>query len=213
MKMSFVLASAALALAAPPAVAGDSFFEIINGTDQRSTTASNQVFGAGQIFVVGRLRSVLDLAPAQTAHVAFSVYGASAQATDFFKAYGSSLAALPARSAPFETQLTSAGLLDLAFGHNATTNVVTNPGNASWLDANFGIILDPGRRSGWLLFEDARLGSDYDYDDLVVKFQMRLSATAPVPEPSAVLLAVAGIGVLGVVANRRRQRRDVDGAV
>lgn len=200
--MRRLLLAIALGLSASAGWA-QSFLEVINATEMRTTTASNRVMGAGTTFVVGRLRSVLDLQPQQQAFVSFALVGGSASGPDFFSAAGSRLTSASPIGTSFELGLAGAGLLDFGFGRGTGSVLVGNAGNASWLDANFGIVLAADRRSGFLLFEDARLGSDFDYDDLVVRFQLRLSPVAPVPEPSTLLLAVAGLAVL-VLSRRRR---------
>jgi hypothetical protein len=56
-----------------------------------------------------------------------------------------------------------------------------------------------GSTTNWAFaYED---GSDFDYNDMVVKVE---SIAAAVPEPSSYALLLAGLGALGVVAKRRR---------
>lgn len=192
----------ALALCLSVTTAGaQSFLEVINGTEMRTTTASHRVLGSGTTFTVGRLRSVLDLQPQQQAFLSFGLVGSSAAGPDFLSAFGSRLTSTSAIGTAIEARVTAGGLLDFGFGRGTGSVLVTNAANASWLDANFGIVLAPDRRSGMLLFEDARLGSDFDYDDLVVRFQLRVTPTAPVPEPTTLALAAAGLAVLA--ASRR----------
>jgi hypothetical protein len=204
MKLHPIAISVLLLLAGAQAQAADSFMEIINASGTRTTTAANKVLGAGQSMVIGSLRSVIDAS--QTAELQFDWVGGSTPVADYFTAFSRTLlstgSGLTATGAAVDS-----GLVDLAFGRNVgAAPVVTNASNFDGIKANFGVVLNADRQSGYLLFEDARLGSDYDYDDMVLRFKLNVSTTAPVPEPSSVLLSLAGLGLLGGVV-RRRQRR------
>lgn len=58
-----------------------------------------------------------------------------------------------------------------------------------------------GQSTNWALaFED---GSDFDYNDMVVKIE----SISPVPEPSEWALMLGGLGLVGMMARRRRTGR------
>lgn len=193
-----------LLLGAAQAQAADSFLEIINASGSRVSTGSNRVLGAGQAMVIGSLRSVIDAS--QQASITYSLVGASTPVIDHFQAGGYTMLSNGGGQGTITTAASS-GLLDLAFGLNPTAVPwVSNAGNFDGTGANFGVVLHADRQSGYLLFEDALLGADYDYDDMVVRFKLNVSTTAPVPEPSSVVLSLAGLGLLAGLA-RRRQRR------
>jgi hypothetical protein len=69
-----------------------------------------------------------------------------------------------------------------------------NPGNQDRV-----VAFQNGASTNWLFaYED---GSDGDYNDMAVKVE---SITAAVPEPETYALMLAGLGVLGFVARRRK---------
>ena len=203
--MNYRLLALGLALAATlPAARAESFLEIVGGTSARTTTGATQVVGAGVAFTVGKLRLTLD--PGQSAFISYTFEGAdAAQRNQFFGPGGASM--IDSRAGAGTTLITraDAGLLDISFksAGGSDANIRSNYG---WNDANVGIVLDQGGRSGRLLFEDGRgrLGSDFDYDDMVVRFNVNV---APIPEASSFALVAAGLGVLGVLLRRRRGTR------
>ena len=192
-----------LALAAwLPAAKAESFLEVIGGTSARNTTGANQIVGSGVNFTVGKLRLTLD--PGQRAFISYTFEGAeAAQRNQFFGPGGASMIDSRASLGTALTTQADAGLLDIAF-QSAGRGESNNRNNYAWNDANVGIVLDKGGLSGRLLFEDgrSRLGSDYDYDDMVIRFNCTV---APVPEASSVLMLTAGIGVFALSLRRRRK--------
>lgn len=207
--MKLRLLAVGLALAALlPAAKATSFFEVVNGTAARSTTGATQVVGSGQDFTVGKLRLALDAG--QRAFISYTFEGAeAAQRNQFFGPGGASMIDSLASVGTMITTRIDAGLLDISFqsvGATAAGNRSTRNGdNYGWNDANVGIVLDRGGLSGRLLFEDGRgrLGSDFDYDDMVIRFSVNV---APVPEASSVAMMFAGVGLLALVHRRRRAR-------
>lgn len=207
MKLRLLIVSLALATLVPVAKAA-SFLEVVNGTAARSTTGATQVVGSGLDFVVGKLRLSLDAG--QQAFISYTFEGAeAAQRNQFFGPGGSSMIDSLALVGTMITTRVDAGLLDVSFqsfGAGPTGNRSTsNANNYGWNDANVGIVLDRGGLSGRMLFEDGRgrLGSDFDYDDMVIRFKVNVS---PVPEASSVAMLVAGFGLMAWVHRRRRSR-------
>jgi hypothetical protein len=148
------------------------------------------------------LRLTLD--PGQRAFISYTFEGAeAAQRNQFFGPGGASMIDSRASLGTTLTTQADAGLLDIAF-QSAGRGESNNRNNYAWNDANVGIVLDKGGLSGRLLFEDgrSRLGSDYDYDDMVIRFNCTV---APVPEASSVLMLTAGIGVFALSLRRRRK--------
>ena len=192
-----------LGAALPGSARAESFLEIVNGTASRTTTGTNQVVGAGVGFIVGKLRLSLDAG--QRAFITYTFQGAEATLRDQF--FGPGLSSLIDTHASVGTLITTSlapGLLDFAFQSPGIGGTgVGNAGNYAWNDASFGVVLDSGRMSGKLLFEDGRgrLGPDYDYDDMVVNFKIGI---APVPEASSIAMLLAGVGVLAWMRRRRR---------
>jgi hypothetical protein len=204
--MKFAISSALVALGlltAAPAARATSFLEIVNKSGSSITTAANEVLGAGVAFDVGQLRLSLDIGRA--AFVTFSFVGKeSAWVNSFFGAgQRSGFENTPAAGANifFSDSYSVSRLLDFAFQAERSGPLRSNADNANSLGANFGILLNQDRLSGTLLFDDGGMGPDRDYDDMVVNFRMTMQ---PVPEPTAALLMLGGLAVLGVVARRRR---------
>jgi hypothetical protein len=202
MKLRLLALGIVLASTLPSAKA-QSFLEIVNGTSARTTTAATQVVGRGLDFAVGKLR--LTLAPGQRAFISYTFEGAESSLRDqFFGPGGSSMIDNLASVGTLLTTRVDAGLLDFSF-QSAGGTAVSNRDNYAWNDANIGVLLDSNRLSGRLLFEDgrSRLGSDYDYDDMVVRFNVNIS---PVPEASSVAMLLAGFGLIALVRRRQRNR-------
>jgi PEP-CTERM motif len=177
----------------------DSFLEVINGSERRTgffvTSSGSESLG----FVIGRLRYSLDLAPTEAAFMTFTVLNErSASAQSSFMVPGASVST---DGLSYSLRLTNSALADFTFARTDGMRV-SNNNNASWQDMNFGIALDANGLGGRLLLEDALLGSDFDYNDLTVRFQLRV---APIPEPSTYALAAVGLGVLAGVHRRRRR--------
>ena len=201
MKLRLLVLGLALA-AMLPAAKAESFLEVIGGTSARNTTGANQVVGSGLNFTVGKLRLTLD--PGQRAFISYTFEGSeAAQRNQFFGPGGASMIDSRASLGTTLTTRADAGLLDIAFQSTGRAES-SNRNNYAWNDANVGIVLDEGGLSGRLLFEDgrSRLGSDYDYDDMVIRFNCTV---APVPEASSVLMLAAGFGVFGLTLRRRRK--------
>lgn len=201
--MHIRLLALGLALAAGlPSARADSFLEVVNGSASRTTTASTQGLGSGTAFTVGKLRLTLDAG--QRAFITYTFDGAeAAQRNQFFGPGGASMIDSSAVAGTLLTTRVDPGLLDFAFqstGRSATTN----RDNFGWNAANVGVVLASDRLSGRLMFEDGRgrLGSDLDYDDMVVSFKINV---APVPEAGTVLLMTAGLGVLALALRSRRR--------
>ncbi len=87
----------------------------------------------------------------------------------------------------------SAGALNFGFKSNLEPQLFGNGSNA------VGVILSTNKQSALLLFNDK--GGDRDYDDMVVK----VSFTSAVPEPQTYAMLLAGLGLMGAVAMRRRK--------
>lgn len=204
MKLRLLALGLALA-AALPSVKAQTFLEVVNGTSARTTTASTQVVGSGVNFAVGKLRLSLDAG--QRAFITYTFEGAESSLRDqFFGPGGSSMLDNLASAGTLLTTRVDGGLLDFGF-KSAGGSLTSNSSNYAWNDANIGVVLDSSRLSGRLLFEDgrSRLGSDYDYDDMVVRFNVNV---VPVPEASSTAMLLAGGGLL-VLLQRRRQRNRV----
>jgi hypothetical protein len=206
MKRLLALGAVAAICCVPAHAQSQTFLEVIQSSAQRSTTGSNQISGPGVEFIVGRLR--LNLGTAANAFVTYTVEG-SADAfnrTQFFGPGGSSM--LDSRAgagAQITAPLAAGGILDFSFASVGANTVIANASNAFWNRSNFGIALDPSGLSGRLLFEDGRsIRPDYDYDDLVIRFDIQV---APVPEPGSVLLLLAGGATLGFMLRARRRPR------
>jgi hypothetical protein len=200
--MKLRLLALGLALAALlPAAKAESFLEVVGGTSARSTTGATQIVGSGTNFTVGKLRLTLDAG--QRAFISYTFEGSeAAQRNQFFGPGGASMIDSRASYGTSLTTRADAGLLDIAFKSDGRAES-SNRNNYAWNDANVGIVLDKGGLSGRLLFEDgrSRLGSDYDYDDMVIRFNCTI---APVPEASSVVMLAAGFGVLAFGLRRRR---------
>ena len=201
MKLRLLALGLALAVILPVARA-ESFLEVVGGSSARTTTGASQIVGIGVNFTVGKLRLTLD--PGQRAFISYTFEGSeAAQRNQFFGPGGASMIDSRAGLGTTLTTQADAGLLDFAF-QSAGRGESSNRNNYAWNDANVGVLLDKGGLSGRLLFEDgrSRLGSDYDYDDVVIRFNCTV---APVPEASSVLMLAAGFGVLALGLRSRRK--------
>lgn len=97
---------------------------------------------------------------------------------------------------PLGTSITftgvTGGMLNFGFKSQGTGTLF---GNGS---VSTGLILGQNGQSGLILFNDT--AGDKDFDDMVI----RVSVT-PVPEPETFAMLLAGLGLMGAVARRRRQ--------
>ena len=97
----------------------------------------------------------------------------------------------------------SAGLIDFSFRSVGSSAVAVNGNNHGWSGSQFGTVLDPGLLSGRLLFENGRFRPDFDFDDMVIRFQVNV---APVPEADTVVMLLAGLALLFWFGQRARSR-------
>lgn len=88
----------------------------------------------------------------------------------------------------------TASPLDFSFLSNGSGQLFSN-GNP-----NTGVILSADRQSALLLFNDAFSG-DGDFDDMVVRVTI-----SSVPEPEALAMLLAGLGVVTAVVRRRHSK-------
>lgn len=180
-----------------------SFLELAHATALRTTTGATQFAAVGTQLVVAQLRLRLD--EGQRAFITYTVEGSdSTLRGQFFGPGGSSMIDSFAASGTLITAPALEGLLDYSFRSVGSNLLVQNGSNFGWNPGQFGVILDAGLLSGRLMFEDGRLRPDFDYDDLVIRFQVNV---VPVPEAGTVVMMLAGLGVLGFFGMRRRIAR------
>lgn len=91
---------------------------------------------------------------------------------------------------------------------NGTTITNTTDFGYGFNEGVFGIVHAPGGSTvngniyqDLLIYNDPVSGGDYDYNDLVVGVNFR---TSPVPEPESYGMMLAGLGLLGFIAARRK---------
>jgi PEP-CTERM motif len=178
---------------------GESFFEVVQASSMNVTTARNSVLGAGQQFLVGQLQMNLGKDAAR-ADVRFSVLGSeSSSLVSLILKGGATSISNRAAAGNSITDSFAAGLVDFSFA--SPTGAVRNGFNSAFNTDHYGIALDSTGLSGVLLFNNGAAVSQFDYDDLVVRFS---ATVVPVPEAGTLTLMAAGLGVLGLVARRRR---------
>lgn len=203
--MKFRLLALGLALASQwPSAHAESFLEVVGASAQRSTLASTAILDAGTDLLVGGLR--LNLDPGQAAFISYTYMGQeSTRAHQFLGPDAMSLIDSRASLGTRITTRVSSGLLDFGFGSGGRVES-SGVSNHAWRDNHIGIVLDTGRRSGWLLLEDGQglRGPDLDYDDMVMRFELNV---APVPEPGTTALMFGGLALLGAALGRRRAAR------
>lgn len=97
------------------------------------------------------------------------------------------------------------GALDFSFNDGHAGGTATNAQASSFTAATnpsfviLGSNLSLSGASEYLLGYNDSFRGDADFDDMVVRLSV-----SPVPEPSTYALMLAGLGVLGFVARRRR---------
>ena len=97
------------------------------------------------------------------------------------------------------------GALDFSFNDGHASGTATNAQASSFTAATnpsfviLGSHLSLSGASEYLLGYNDSFRGDADFDDMVVRLSV-----SPVPEPSTYALMLAGLGVLGFVARRRR---------
>lgn len=202
MKMNFLLAAAALTVAASPASAN--LFVIGTGNDT-SPVASNNDFKADlEALGLTILRTGGSLSLSAKANIRVDYFASESGFTDTFTL--GSLAFAENNKAWGEQLLgtvfnVAAGPLAAKFTSDGHANTHT-PGTE-----NFGIFLPTGTVGAlssnvvWIGYDDQINNADDNHDDFII----RLTATA-VPEPAAWAMMIAGFGLVGAVSRRRQSQ-------
>lgn len=171
----------------------------------RTTAGFDGISGlaAEQSFVYGTLRT--DLAGTLT----FTYLGSEAGHTDKFFSFGDLKFNNRASNTntPFSVAIAAGEALNFSFQDTTSNRVVSNGANvASWGNLhnanswqNTIGLLKESDTSYLLLYNDYVSGGDRDYDDMVVRVSL-----APVPEPETYTLLLAGLGLIGGIARRRK---------
>ncbi len=103
------------------------------------------------------------------------------------------------------SQSVGAGLLSFGFVDNAGSGHVFNNGDQQQKPFGFAILRGQTNKYGafdYLLGFNDSFGGDADYDDFVVG--VNFTSMAPVPEPQTFAMILAGLGLFGLSARRRK---------
>jgi hypothetical protein len=103
------------------------------------------------------------------------------------------------------SQSVGAGLLNFSFSDNAGLGHTFANGDQQQKIFGFAILKGQANKYGtfdYLLGFNDSYGGDADYDDFVVG--VNFTSMAPVPEPRAYAMMLAGLGLLGFSARRRK---------
>lgn len=196
-----VLASAVSASAATLSLIGATGSQVIANND-----LGLGLNGSSVDYITGDLKTVLNgLSLNDAAKITYTYLGFEAGNSNFAAVMGATSfvngVSVANVSSTSVTQ-TGAGLLDFAFGTSNPQSAVglfENDGVANPASINYAmgfLMISP--TSYYVLFDDIAAG-DRDFDDIGIRIDV-----APVPVPAAGMLLIGGLGVMGLVARRRK---------
>ena len=137
-----------------------------------------------------------------TANVTYTFVGKEAGYTNVFKSfysgYGGSFQQIVGSIGNLGQSISFSNVVNSALKYGFLSNGAGSLDKNS--DPDIGVALSTDKKSALIFFNDS-CKCDKDYDDMVIKVSI-----AAVPEPETYAMLLAGLGIMGGIARRRRTK-------
>ncbi len=202
------IAAVSATLFATGAYASSPSLSLTGGVSTDLTPASvqfNPTWLTGFSFAAYDLHQVFEGATLHlngTANVTYTFVGKEAGYTNVFKSfysgYGGSFQQIVGSIGNLGQSISFSNVVNSALKYGFLSNGAGSLDKNS--DPDIGVALSTDKKSALIFFNDS-CKCDKDYDDMVIKVSI-----AAVPEPETYAMLLAGLGIMGGIARRRRTK-------